>query len=371
MPNRSLRNPAGERSDVSGEVDRRPRERAAVAMDRRRSGAASPRIAAALVVAALIATLGWVWLGRRGFESTEDAFVEGTLAFLAPEIQGRVREVRAAENQRVAAGELLVVLDPEESEIRVARAEANLAAARNRMDSAEAAAASADAEGKAATVEQWRTGRDLDRARTLASRGAASDQQLDAARAAHDAALANVKALSLRAEAERGVLGNSAPIRQAEAELREARLSLARTELRAPFDAIVGRKNVEPGDIVRAGESLLALSRIERRWVEANFKETQLGRMRPGQPATIEIDALDGHVFYGRVESFSPASGAKYALIPPEPAVGNFTKVVQRVPVRIALEEVDDGEGRRPIAEVESLPDLAIGLSAVVTVDVR
>ncbi len=326
---------------------------------------------AVLAVAVLAVIGGYAWIAGRGFESTEDAFVEGTLAYLSPEIQGRVREVRIAENQRVAAGELLVRLDPEESEIRVARAEANLAAARNRMVSAEAAAASADAEGKAATVEAWRTGRELERAQSLASRGATSDQQLDAAQAADDAARATVKALALRAAAERGVLGNAAPVRQAEAELREARLFLARTELRAPFDAIVGRKNVEPGDIVKAGESLLALTRIEPRWIEANFKETQLGRMRPGNPVTVEIDALEGFVFYGHVESFSPASGAKYALIPPEPAVGNFTKVVQRVPVRIALDEVEDDSGRRPIAEGDSLPDLAVGLSAVVTVDVR
>ncbi len=311
------------------------------------------------------------WLANRGFESTDDAFVDGTLAYLAPEIQGRVREVRVAENQRVAAGDVLVRLDREESEIRVARAEANLAAAQNRMVSAEAAAASADAESKAATVERWRTGRELERAETLASRGAASDQQLDAARAAHDAALAQVNAMTLRAEAERGVLGNAAPVRQAEAELREAHLSLARTELRAPFDAVVGRKNVEPGDIVKAGESLIALTRVERRWVEANFKETQLGRMRPGNPATVEIDAFDDRVFYGHVESFSPASGAKYALIPPEPAVGNFTKVVQRVPVRIALDEVEDANGRRSLEQVDSAPELAVGLSAVVTVDVR
>ncbi len=311
------------------------------------------------------------WLANRGFESTDDAFVDGTLAYLAPEIQGRVREVRVAENQRVAAGDVLVRLDREESEIRVARAEANLAAAQNRMVSAEAAAASADAEGKAATVERWRTGRELERAETLASRGAASDQQLDAARAAHDAALAQVNAMTLRAEAERGVLGNAAPVRQAEAELREAHLSLARTELRAPFDAVVGRKNVEPGDIVKAGESLIALTRVERRWVEANFKETQLGRMRPGNPATVEIDAFDDRVFYGHVESFSPASGAKYALIPPEPAVGNFTKVVQRVPVRIVLDEVEDANGRRSLEQVDSAPELAVGLSAVVTVDVR
>ncbi len=338
---------------------------------RRRAGASLARPLAGLVVAALVAGGGYLWIVGRGFESTDDAFVEGTLAYLAPEIQGRVEEVLVAENERVEAGTVLVRLDPEESEIRVARAEANLAAARNRMVSAEAAAASAAAEGKAATVEAWRTGRELERAVSLAARGAASDQQLDAARAADDAAQANVRALALRAEAERGVLGNAAPVRQAEAELREAKLSLARTELRAPFDAIVGRKNVEPGDIVRPGESLIALTRIEPRWVEANFKETQLGRMRPGDPATVEIDAFPDYVFYGHVESFSPASGAKYALIPPEPAVGNFTKVVQRVPVRIVLDEVEDGSGRRPIAAGEALPELAVGLSAVVTVDVR
>lgn len=338
---------------------------------RRVRGAAISRILVPLTIAGAAAFGVYYWVSQRGFESTQDAFVEGTLVYLAPEIQGRVVEVLVGENQRVKTGDVLVRIDPEEWEIRVARAEANLAAARNRMVSAEAAAASAEAEGRAATVESWRTGRELERAQTLADRGAKSDQQLDAARAAHDAAQASVKALTLRAEAERGLLGNAAPLRQAEAELREARRSLERAVLVAPFDAVVGRKNVEPGDIVKVGESLIALTRIEARWIEANFKETQLGRMRSGSPATVEIDAFEDLVFYGHVESFSPASGAKYALIPPEPAVGNFTKVVQRVPVRIALDEVEDENGRRPLAEGEAVPELAVGLSAVVTVDVR
>jgi membrane fusion protein (multidrug efflux system) len=314
---------------------------------------------------------GYRWLASRGFETTDDAFVEGTLSYLAPEIPGRVLAVAVDENETVRAGEVLIRLDPEEARIRVARARANLAAARNQMVSAEAAAAAADAEGKAATVEKWRTGRELERSESLAREGAASDQQLDAARAAHDAAMANVRALAMRAEAERGVLGNEAPVRQAEAALREAELDLARTELVAPFDAIVGRRNVEPGQIVRTGQPLLALSRIEPRWVEANFKETQLQDMQPGSPATVWIDAYPDHVFHGHVASFSPASGAKYALIPPEPAVGNFTKVVQRVPVRIDLDEVEDSSGRRPIAVGQDIPPLALGLSAVVTVDVR
>jgi len=330
-----------------------------------------PRILVLLVFAASAALGLYAWLANRGFQSTEDAYVEGTLVYLAPEIAGRVAEVLVVENQRVAKGDLLVRLDPEAAEIEVARTEANLAIARNRMITAEAAAASADSEGKAATVETWRMGRELERTESLAARGAASDAQLDTARAAHDAAQAKVNALALRAEAERGLLGSEAPVRQAEAEAREARRALARTRLEAPFDAVVGRKKVEPGDIVRVGESLMALTKVEPRWIEANFKETQLERMRVGNPAVVEIDAFGALVFYGHVDSFSPASGAKYALIPPEPAVGNFTKVVQRVPVKIVLDEVEDANGRRSVADDDAARQLALGLSAVVTVDVR
>lgn len=323
----------------------------------------------AVLAAALVGAVYW-WSGR-GFESTDDAFVEGTLVYLASELQGRVEEVLVEENERVAKGAVLVRIDREEASIRVARAEANLTAARNRMVTAEAAAAAADAQGRAARVASQQARRELVRSQSLAERGAASDQQLDAAQAAHDAALAEVKALAFRADAERALLGDAAPVRQAEAELAEARLALDRTVLRAPFDAVVGRKNVEPGDLVKVGESLIALTRIEPRWIEANFKETQLDRMRAGQAARVEIDAFPGLVFHGRVDSFSPASGAKYALIPPEPAVGNFTKVVQRVPVKIVLEEIEDAKGRRPIAEGDGGSRLAVGLSAVVTVDVR
>lgn len=330
------------------------------------------RIVGPLAILAMAVALFAYWNQNRGFESTDDAFVEGTLTYLASEVQGKVLDVAVREHERVEAGQLLLRLDPEEASARLARARADLAAAKNRMVSAEAAAAAADAEGKMATVESWRTGRELERAKSLSSRGAASAQELDAARAAHDAALAQVRALAMRAEAERGVLGSEAPVRQAEAALREAEIAMARTELTADFAAIVGRKNVEPGDIVRPGQALVALARIEPRWVVANFKETQIRGMQPGTPATIEVDAFPDFVFQGHVESFSPASGANYALIPPEPAVGNFTKVVQRIPVRIAIDEVVDDQGTgRPIAEATDVPELAIGLSATVTVDVR
>jgi membrane fusion protein (multidrug efflux system) len=311
------------------------------------------------------------WHVARGREVTDDAFVEGTLSQLAPEISGRVVEILVDENQEVAQGQVLVRIDRADSEARLARARADLAAAGNRIASSAAAAASSDAERKAAEVGLWRAGRELERVEGLVEKGVSSGRQLDAARAEYDAAVATVRALELRAEAERAEVGNEAPVKQAEASVREAELAIARTEIAAPFDAIIGRKNVHLGDIVRPGQALLALRRREPSWVVANFKETQLRRMLPGAAATVEVDAFPGHTWWGHVESFSPASGAKYALIPPEPAAGNFTKVVQRVPVKIVLEQVSNGDGRRFAADDATAPQLAIGLSARVTVDVR
>jgi membrane fusion protein, multidrug efflux system len=317
-------------------------------------------------VVLLLAVMAFQWHRHLGRESTDDAFVEGTIGQLASEIAGRVVEIRVAEHQVVAAGEVLVRLDRADAEARLARARADLAAARNAMVASEAAAAAADAEGKAARVDVWRAGRELDRVQNLVKRGASSTQDLDAAQAEHEAARERVRALALHADAERAALGNEAPVRRAEAEL-----MLARTELVAPFDAVVGRKSVHLGDIVRPGQALMALRRREASWIVANFKETQLRRMKPGAPVVVHIDAYPDTTWWGHVASFSPASGAKYALIPPEPAAGNFTKVVQRVPVKIVIDEVSNGDGRRRAYEDGSDPSLAIGLSAQVSVDVR
>jgi membrane fusion protein (multidrug efflux system) len=323
-------------------------------------------------VLALIAFAAYQWHVLRGRETTDDAFVEGTLSYLAPEISGRVVEILVDENQQVKAGEAVVRLDRADTEARVARARADLAAARNKMMSSEAAAAASDAQRKAAEVAVWRTNRELERVQNLLDRGVSSHRQLDVARAERDAAVASTRAYAMQAEAERAQLGNEAPVKQAEAMLREAELELARTELVAPFDAVVGRKTVHMGDIVRPGQALMALRQNEPSWVVANFKETQLRRMRPGALARIQVDAFPGYTWFGHVESFSPASGAKYALIPPEPAAGNFTKVVQRVPVKIVIDQFSNGDGRHPLDDaVVVSPQLAIGLSAQVVVDVR
>jgi membrane fusion protein (multidrug efflux system) len=318
----------------------------------------------ALASAFVLGALGLVGMGLSGMvlshvEKTDDAFVEGAMSMLAPQVPGRVIEVAVDQHARVAKGDLLVRLDPADYAARVARVRAELSAAKNRVAQAAAAAASAAAEAKAASIEAARAGRERDRVASLFDAGAASHQQLDVASAAYEAALAHVRALELRADAERAAVADEAPVRQAEAALAEAELALAHTELRAPFDAFVGRKNVEPGAVVQPGQPLLALTRTDECWVMANFKETQVGRIHVGDRVEITIDAYPGRVWQGRVASFSPATGAKYALIPPEPAAGNFTKVVQRVPVKIALDEAPDA------------PELAVGLSALVEVHVN
>jgi membrane fusion protein (multidrug efflux system) len=316
----------------------------------------------AAAVWALFAVFGGGWV------STDDAFVEGTMTFLAAEIPGRVQEVAVDQHQSVRAGELLVRLDPADYEARVARARADLADANNRMRAAQASAGSAEAERRATDVELWRADRELERVTTLFQSNAASRQRLDQAKAARDSAAARERALALRAEAEGALLGDDAPLHQAEAALRAAELALAHTEIRAPFDGIVGRKNVEPGTIVSPGQPLLALAGAGRSWVIANFKETQIRNIAVGRDAEIAIDAFPGVVWRGHVDSFSPATGAKYALIPAEPAAGNFTRVVQRVPVKIVLDGVS-GEGNAAHAEpqAESLA-LPVGLSARVRV---
>jgi membrane fusion protein (multidrug efflux system) len=336
-----------------------------------RAGHLGSRLAAVGVIALIVFGI-YQWHVLRGRETTDDAFVEGTLSFLAPEIAGRVVAILVDENQQVKTGEAVVRIDRADYEARVARARADLAAAQNKMVSSEAAAASSDAQRKAAQVAVWRTNRELDRIQGLVDRGFSSHRQLDAARAERDAAVASERAYAMQAQAERAQIGNEAPVKQAEASLREADLALSRTEIVAPYDGVVGRKTVHLGDIVRPGQALMALRRNEPSWVVANFKETQLRRMRPGALARIQVDAFPGYTWFGHVESFSPASGAKYALIPPEPAAGNFTKVVQRVPVKIVIDEFSNGDGRHPIGDgAEASPQLAIGLSAQVVIDVR
>ncbi len=312
-------------------------------------------------VLAIAATVTYWALVLRGYESTNDAFVEGHLVFLSPRVGGQVVEVLVQENQRVEAGAVLVKLDPVDYEVRVARARADLDAASNRMAQSRASADAAAAQIAAVEVKLRHADQELARAQNLFGNGVASRTALDAAVAVRDGAIAELHAAREQERAERAALGNEAPVRQAEAMLREAELALSHTVVTAPFAGLVGKKSVELGANVSPGQPLLAIAEDAAKWVTANFKETQIEEMNVGDLAEIRVDAFPDAVIRGHVESIAPATGAKYALLPPDNATGNFTKVVQRVPVRIALDASD----------TDDAPWLPVGLSVDARVRVR
>jgi membrane fusion protein (multidrug efflux system) len=319
------------------------------------------------LAALLCLAAGSYWLlSLRGRERTDDAFVEGHVVFLSARVPGHVVEVLVDDNQRVRSGQPLVRLDRADFEARLAHARADLDAATNRMAQTSAAAEAAASQVRAASVRLRHAEQDLARTRELVDQRAAAQSGLDAALASRDAAAAELRAAQQREQAERATLVSEAPVRQAEAALREAELALGYTTVVAPFDGIVGKKGVETGANVAAGQPLVALAADSGNWVIANFKETQIGRMRAGDPAEIRVDAFPQHAWRGHVESISPATGAKYALLPPDNATGNFTKVVQRVPVKIAIDGAGGEDGDATPAG-ESLP---VGLSVVVVVRV-
>ncbi len=345
----------------------------------------------AIVVIAIV-----IWLGRLAvhayyYEETDDAYVTGHIDQVGPQIQGKVKEVRVVENQKVKAGEVLVVLDPAEFEIARQKAAAGLVQARAGESQTTAAGAQADAQLAEARARVAQAGAQISQAEAqlnLARLTVARDRQLmanggavtradvdnaqaafDAAQAALDAATANrtaaqaavgsaqaaVNSATAQAEASRAAVG------VAGAALNDAQRQLSYTQLTAPADGRVGNKAVEVGNYVLPGQILLSLAEPDP-WIIANFKETQLPRMRPGQDVQITVDAIPEAVLHGRVDSVSPASGSQFALLPADNATGNFNKVVQRFPVKITL----------PPETLHEFGDrLRLGSSVIVNVRVR
>jgi membrane fusion protein (multidrug efflux system) len=319
---------------------------------------------------------GWHWwkVGRF-IENTDNAYVQSDTAVMSPKIAGYVREVAVIDNQQVRAGDVLVRIDDIEFAARAAEAEANVAARQAAIVSIdskitlqaaliEQAAASIDS----AQAEVARAQPDYERRKKLVAADFVAKKDFDTAEADLRKAEAELVRARAALSAERGQLvvlqasrkEAEAALRQAEAALAVARNDLDNTLIRAPFDGVVGNKGVEVGQYVKAGTQLLAVVPLPNVYVVANFKETQLEHMRPGQPVDISIDAYPGQTLTGKVESFAPASGAEFSLLPPENATGNFTKVVQRIPVRIAV------PADNPLAGL-----LRPGLSVVVDVDTR
>jgi membrane fusion protein (multidrug efflux system) len=290
-------------------------------------------------------------------ESTDDAFIDGHIVHAAPQVPGRVLRVLVDDNQRVKAGDLLVEIDPADFQVKVDRATAaaaeargQLAQAHSQFSVAEAARAQAAADVIAARADANNAAADLSRYRELISSGAVSKQAFDAARttaertsAALTVALKKEAAAAAQIESARSQIETAeAQVATADAALAQARLQLSYTEIRASEAGRVTTKNVEPGNYIQVGQELLALV-SDKPWVTANFKETQLTHMRPNQPALIYIDAYPGHPLRGHVDSLQAGAAARFSLLPPENATGNYVKVVQRVPVKILFDEPTDG----------------------------
>jgi membrane fusion protein, multidrug efflux system len=319
------------------------------------------RIIIAIAAIAVVAALIWgvkTFLYSRTHESTDDAELAGNLTPLLSRVSGFVEELRFDENQHVQQGDTVVRIDPSTYLHDLTQAQADLAAAEAavgdrrlvgqaiaQVRTAESQNAANNAQVVAAEAEVAKTTADLARYEPLAARHIVSDQQLDAARAAAQQAAADLVAAERQAAAANAsVSGAQAGVRTAAARLRNAQaatdnaaLELSYTTITAPISGMLGQRQVQPGQYVQAGQTLFMIVPDTGIFIEANFKETQLNNMRIGQPVDFEVDAYPGCHAKAVVLSFSPATGAMFSLLPPENATGNYTKIVQRVPVRLRV----------------------------------
>jgi len=318
-------------------------------------------------VVLLVAAIGWAgyWLATRHYESTDDAYVAGDVLQVTSEIPGTIIAVHADDTQAVQRGDVLVELDPADARIAVAAAEADLARAVREVSAlfAQQAQRRAELEERDATLA--RSTHDYARREPLLADGAVSSEDVAHAKESIDelraaASAARAAHATLAAQLQGTTVATHPRVLEAEAAVRSASLALRRTRIVAPASGVVARRAAQIGERIAAGAPLLAVVPLEAVWIDANFKEVQLGRIHVGQPVTVHTDVYDSDVeFHGKVVGLGAGSGSAFALLPAQNASGNWIKIVQRVPVRIALDA----------AEVRAHP-LRIGLSTVVRVDV-
>jgi len=329
-----------------------------------------------LVAAALGGT--WYWQTGRFLVETDDAYVQGDISVLGARIQADVASIQVADNQPVKAGDVLITLDErdlrnarEQAAATLAETDAAIATAREQLSQQQAQIDAASAQVEQARAEQTRAIADARRTQSLVGSGYASRQSADQTVADQRKAEASVQAAQAQLSVQRQSLGVlAAQLRQAEAKRAQAAAALAQAEtnltytaIRAPVDGIAGNRAAQLGQHVQPGQQLIAVAPMGGQlFVVANFKETQLASVRPGQPVEITVDAIPGLTFHARVNSFAPATGSQFSLLPPENATGNFTKIVQRVPVKLVLE---------PGQDAGALARLRPGLSVVAEVDTR
>jgi len=346
----------------------------APAAQKKKRGFALPIIGLALLAGAGWYSYDW-WTTGRFLVSTDDAYIEGDIATISPKVTGYVAKVNVVANQQVKAGDVLATLDDgdyklaldqaiaslETEKLSLQRIDAQIAGGQASLDQAEAQKAALEATVRGAQITQTR-------AAELQSKSVGTTANLDAANIALDQAKANlVGGNAAIASAHANITLLQAQRREAESTIRQLELSrdkaardLSFTVLKAPYDGVVGNRSVQEGDLVSPGQRLMALVPVRQLYIDANFKETQIQHLVPGSKVNVHVDAYDDHPIVGTVESISPASGSVFSLLPPENATGNFTKIIQRVPVRIALPQDALDSGR-----------LRAGLSVVVDVDTR
>jgi membrane fusion protein, multidrug efflux system len=332
--------------------------------------------AVAVLAVGLGAYYGHYWLtAGRYLVSTDDAYVGARSATLSPKVAGYVSDITFNDNDQVKSGDVLIRVDDGDYKLAVQTArdqiavqEATVTRLGRQVVAQQAAVEQANAQLASAKAGQTRTDLELKRQQDLAIRQINSRQQLEQAQANYDQAVALVQASQAGVEsaaanvdvlkAQQEEAGRT--LKQLQTALAKAERDLSFTIIRAPFDGVVGNRAVQVGDYVQPTQRLASLVPLEAVYIDANFKETQVARIQPGQPVSITVDALPGQTLEGRVASFAPASGSVFSLLPPDNATGNFTKIVQRIPVRILVP-----------ASVAEQSVLRPGMSVVVKVNTK
>jgi membrane fusion protein, multidrug efflux system len=323
-------------------------------------------VSLSVLLLAALAGLIWGtlhWRHVQVFVSTENAYVKGHVFSVSSRVQGTLLTVEVEDNQSVKAGQVIATIDPKDYDAAVAKAEAsvNESAAALAANQANIAQARAQVEALKSQFDLART--ELERASTLFGRQSIPKQNYDRAVTAEQVAKAQLAAAQKQVAVTEAALGVSTKkVETSRASLDEARLRRSYCTIVSPADGEVSKKSAEPGQVVAPGQPLCAVVPLDTKdiWVEANFKETQLKRVRPGQKVTLRADIDKGRAYEGTVESISAGTGASFSLLPPENATGNWVKVVQRVPVRIKLDPGADPEHK-----------LRLGLTVTVEIDTR
>jgi membrane fusion protein (multidrug efflux system) len=358
----------------------------------------------AAIVLAILLYLGLALLANSlTHESTDDAFIAGHLVSIAPRIAGQVSAVYVLDNQMVRSNDPLVEIDPADYATTLAQKQAAQNSANSnfkaavagynlmgvKVTTAEATERESKADADAAAATAARAKADFERAQTLRTNETISAQEFDQAKAEADEAEADFNSAKQKADADESKVDEAnaqlaaakaeadavfSQLNQSKTEVDSANLNLSYTKIFAPGDGRVTRKEVEVGDYLQAGQQIMSLVPTDV-WVVANFKESQLKKMAPGQPTLVEIDALGGRKFRAHVDSVQAGSGAAFSLLPPENATGNFVKVIQRVPVKIIFDEplpadhtIGPGLSVTPSVQVSSfrVPDFVIVIMAII-----